>query len=160
MIGPNTAVMYNQLGDYTAPHDRKEVTTVLDGVKALLPKANVHYVKGCAVRDTTQSNIDAAVAAAKQSEVTILVVGGSSARDFKTKYYSTGAADTSESANILADMDCGEGYDRANLHLMGDQVKLMQALIDADVPLVVVYIEGRPLNKNLADEYADALCTA
>ena len=160
VIGPNADVMYNQLGDYTAPQDRKEITTVLDGVKTLLPKANVRYVKGCAVRDTTQSNIEAAVAAAKQSEVTILVVGGSSARDFKTKYYSTGAADTSESANILADMDCGEGYDRANLHLMGDQEKLMQALIDAKVPLVVVYIEGRPLNKNMADEYADALCTA
>ena len=36
----------------------------------------------------------------------------------------------------------------------------MQALIDAGVKLVVVYIEGRPLNMNLAAEKANALLTA
>lgn len=158
VIGPNADMMYNQLGDYTAPQDRKELTTVIDGVKNLLPKAQVTYVKGCAVRDTTQSQIKEAVAAAKAADVTILVVGGSSARDFETTYLSTGAAIVNK--NAIADMECGEGYDRADLHLMGDQEKLMKALLDSGVKLVVVYIQGRPLNMNLASEQANALLTA
>ena len=158
VIGPNADMMYNQLGDYTAPQERAAISTVLDGVRAMLPDAEVEYVKGCAVRDTTTSNIEAAVAAAKRSEVTLLVVGGSSARDFKTEYLSTGAALVGKGE--LSDMDSGEGYDRAGLQLMGDQERLMQALIDAGVKLVVVYIEGRPLNMNLAAEKANALLTA
>lgn len=158
VIGPNADMMYNQLGDYTAPQDRSAIATVLDGVRAMLPTAEVEYVKGCAIRDTTTSDIAAAVAAAKRSEVTILVVGGSSARDFKTEYLSTGAALVGKGE--LSDMDSGEGYDRAGLQLMGDQERLMQALIDAGVKLVVVYIEGRPLNMNLAAEKANALLTA
>ena len=158
VIGPNADMMYNQLGDYTAPQERAAISTVLDGVRAMLPDAEVEYVKGCAVRDTTTSDIEAAVAAAKRSEVTLLVVGGSSARDFKTEYLSTGAALVGKGE--LSDMDSGEGYDRASLQLMGDQERLMQALIDAGVKLVVVYIEGRPLNMNLAAEKANALLTA
>ena len=158
VIGPNADMMYNQLGDYTAPQDRSAIATVLDGVRAMLPTAEVEYVKGCAIRDTTTSDIAATVAAAKRSEVTILVVGGSSARDFKTEYLSTGAALVGKGE--LSDMDSGEGYDRASLQLMGDQERLMQALIDAGVKLVVVYIEGRPLNMNIAAEKANALLTA
>ena len=158
VVGPNADMMYNQLGDYTAPQERGAIATVLDGVRAMLPNAEVEYVKGCAVRDTTTSDIAAAVAAAKRSEVTILVVGGSSARDFKTEYLSTGAALVGKGE--LSDMDSGEGYDRASLQLMGHQERLMQALIDAGVKLVVVYIEGRPLNMNLAAEKANALLTA
>lgn len=160
VIGPNADNMYNQLGDYTAPQDRKEITTVLDGVRKAVPNSDVIYVKGCAVRDTTQSNIEAAVKACQEADVTVLVVGGSSARDFKTKYYSTGAADVSETPQTLNDMECGEGSDRADLHLMGHQEKLMQALFATGKKVVVVYIAGRPLDMNLAAEKAAALCTA
>lgn len=160
VIGPNADNMYNQLGDYTAPQDRKEISTVLDGIRAAVPSATVSYVKGCAIRDTTQTDIAAAVKACNEADVTVLVVGGSSARDFKTKYYSTGAADVSEAPQTLSDLECGEGSDRADLHLMGDQEKLMQALFDTGRPIVVVYIAGRPLNMNMAAERASALCTA
>ena len=158
VIGPNADMMYNRLGDYTAPQDRSAIATVLDGVRAMLPTAEVEYVKGCAIRDTTTSDIAAAVAAAKRSEVTILVVGGSSARDFKTEYLSTGAALVGKGE--LSDMDSGEGYDRASLRLMGDQARLTQALTDAGVKLVVVYVEGRPRSMNIAAEKANALLTA
>ncbi|MCF0160398.1 MAG: glycoside hydrolase family 3 C-terminal domain-containing protein, partial [Bacteroidaceae bacterium] len=158
VIGPNADEMYNQLGDYTAPQDRKAIATVLDGIKAKLPNAQVNFVKGCAVRDVTQTQIAAAVAAARASEVTVLVVGGSSARDFKTEYLSTGAAIAPTDA--VSDMECGEGNDRVDLHLMGDQEKLMSALLDAGVKLVVVYIGGRPYDMNIANERANALCTA
>lgn len=159
VIGPNADEMYNQLGDYTAPQAHERVSTVLDGIKSHAGHGcEVVYEKGCAVRDTSHSRIEQAVAVARGCDVTVLVVGGSSARDFKTDYLDTGAARVD--GNTLADMECGEGYDRMSLDLMGDQTRLMQALIDAGVKLVVIYIEGRPLNKNLAAEHADALLTA
>ncbi|MBO4606344.1 MAG: glycoside hydrolase family 3 C-terminal domain-containing protein, partial [Prevotella sp.] len=58
------------------------------------------------------------------------------------------------------DMDCGEGYDRATLGLLGRQQQLLEALKATEKPLVVVYIEGRPLNKNWSAEHANALLTA
>ena len=109
VIGPNADMMYNQLGDYTAPQDRREVMTVLDGIRAKVSNnTKVTYVKGCAVRDTVMSDIASAVAAAEEADVVVLVVGGSSARDFKTKYIDTGAATVAEDTKTLPDMDCGE----------------------------------------------------
>lgn len=162
VIGPNADMMYNQLGDYTAPQEREEIVTVLDGIrKAVSPSTKVNYVKGCAIRDTTASNIPAAVEAARAADAVVLVVGGSSARDFKTKYIGTGAADISNDGNqILSDMDCGEGYDRSTLRLLGDQEKLLKAVAATGKPLVVIYIQGRTLNMNLASEKAHALLTA
>ena len=162
VIGPNADMMYNQLGDYTAPQERSEIVTVLDGIRqAVSPSTKVNYVKGCAVRDVTTSNIPAAVEAARAADAVVLVVGGSSARDFETKYKGTGAADISnDGVKILSDMDCGEGYDRSTLRLLGDQEALMEAVAATGKPLVVVYIEGRALNMNMASEKAQALLTA
>lgn len=161
VIGPNADEMYNQLGDYTAPQVREEVATVLDGIRvAVSESTRVTYVKGCAVRDTTATDIPAAVAAAQKADAVVLVVGGSSARDFKTKYISTGAATVSEDAKTLPDMDCGEGFDRSSLRLLGDQEKLISAVASTGKPLVVVYIQGRTMNMNLAAEKAQALLTA
>lgn len=162
VIGPNADNIYNQLGDYTAPQERSNIVTVLDGVKkAVSPRTVVRYAKGCAVRDTTQSDIEEAVQIARQSDVILLVVGGSSARDFKTEYIETGAATVGNSQDdILSDMESGEGYDRSTLDLLGDQEKLLDALAGTGKPLIVVYIQGRPLNMNNASEKADALVTA
>ena len=112
VIGPNADNMYNQLGDYTAPQERKEITTVLDGIRnTVSASTQVTYVKGCAIRDTTAHHIPAAVEAAQKADAVVLVVGGSSARDFKTKYIETGAATVTQEENQqLSDMECGEGY--------------------------------------------------
>lgn len=166
VIGPNADSQYNQLGDYTAPQDSTYVTTVLEGIRAASgPFTEVVYEKGCAVRDTTQSQIARAVEAANSADAVVLVVGGSSARDFKTQYIATGAAtvsseDSDDSKDILLDMDCGEGYDRATLGLLGDQEKLISAVTATGKPVAVVFIQGRPLDMNLASEKANALLTA
>ncbi len=158
VIGPNADNRYNLLGDYTAPQEDGNVKTILDGIKTKLPASNIEYVKGCAVRDTLSSNIAEAVEAAKRSDVVVVAVGGSSARDFKTTYKDTGAA-ISDSKS-LSDMDCGEGFDRATISLLGHQNKLLEELHKTGKPMVVVYIEGRPLEKNWASDNADALLTA
>lgn len=158
LIGPNADDRYNMLGDYTAPQEEKNVKTVLDGIRTKLSPLQVEYVKGCSIRDTLTSDIEQAVAAARCSEAVIAVVGGSSARDFKTSYKETGAAIADE--KTVSDMECGEGFDRATLSLLGRQQELLKALKATGKPLIVVYIEGRPLDKTWADENADALLTA
>lgn len=158
VVGPNADNIYNQLGDYTSPQDEGNVKTILDGIRQKIGAENVVYAKGCAVRDTTESNIQEAVSAALQSDVVVACVGGSSARDFKTSYKDTGAAITD--SKTVSDMDCGEGFDRATLGLLGMQQELLEALRKTGRPLVVVYIEGRPMDKLWSDENADALITA
>lgn len=158
VIGPNADNCYNMLGDYTAPQDEDKIVTVLKGIKEKTGARNVEYVKGCSIRDTTNLSIDKAVSVAKNSDIIIAVVGGSSARDFKTKYIETGAAvATNES---ISDMESGEGFDRSTLTLLGKQQELLEALKKTGKPLVVVYIQGRPLNMNWASENADALLSA
>ena len=158
VCGPNADNRYNMLGDYTAPQEDSNVKTVLDGIRQKLPASQVDYVKGCAVRDMDNSNIPEAVKAAQKADVVVCVVGGSSARDFKTSYKATGAAEIN--AQSVSDMDCGEGYDRATLQPLGRQMELLSELKKTGKPLVVVYIEGRPMDKTWAAENADALLTA
>ncbi|QQT25797.1 glycoside hydrolase family 3 N-terminal domain-containing protein [Sphingobacterium spiritivorum] len=158
IVGPNADNVYNMLGDYTAPQPDGAVTTVRQAISARLPKAQVSYAKGCAIRDTTNSDIAAAVAVAQQSDVIVAVVGGSSARDFKTEYISTGAAVASD--KNVSDMESGEGFDRSTLDLLGRQMELLKALKQTGKPIIVIYIQGRPLNMNWAATQADALLCA
>ena len=158
VIGPNADNVYNMLGDYTAPQPDGKVITVYNGIKDMIGEANCVYAKGCAIRDTVDCDIAAAVEIANNADVIVAVVGGSSARDFKTSYEDTGAASAEQKS--ISDMECGEGFDRATLDLLGRQNELLTALKKTGKPLVVVYIEGRPLNKNWADENANALLTA
>ncbi|KAA6352299.1 beta-glucosidase [termite gut metagenome] len=157
VIGPNADNIYNQLGDYTAPQDDASIKTVLEGIREKLNAGQVEYVKGCAIRDTAKMEIEQAVEAAKKSDVVVAVVGGSSARDFKTKYIETGAAVFDDQG--ISDMESGEGFDRSTLDLLGKQLDLLKALKKTGKPLVVIYIQGRPLNMNWASEQADALLT-
>lgn len=158
VIGPNAHNAYNLLGDYTAPQADNQVATVLDGVLSKVDKRQVKYVKGCAIRDTLHTTIAEAVEAARTSDVAIVVVGGSSARDFKTSYQETGAAVAS--LESLSDMESGEGFDRVSLDLLGRQMELLKAVKATGTPVIVIYIQGRPLNMNWAKEHAAALLTA
>lgn len=134
VIGQNADKMYNQLGDYTAPQDPERIVTMLEGIRE----------KG---RVEVTENLSAA-------DVVVLVVGGSSARDFKTSYEETGAAIVDDH---VSDMDCGEGYDRSTLKLLGGQEELMQRVYAIGKPVVTVYICGRPMDMNMANERSDAL---
>lgn len=162
VIGPNADNVYNQLGDYTAPQDPGNVITVLAGIQAKLPKGvKIRYVKGCAIRDTSENNIAEALQAARESDVAVVVLGGSSARDFKTEYISTGAATVSDqSKERVSDMESGEGFDRQSLDLMGKQLELLQAVVKTGKPVVIVFIGGRPLNLNWPSEHVPAILNA
>jgi beta-glucosidase len=161
VIGPNADNMYNQLGDYTAPQPAEKIVTVLKGIQAKIgADTKLTYAKGCSIRDTSRAGMAAALAAAKEADAVILVLGGSSARDFATSYQSTGAAVVKAAANAVSDMESGEGYDRVSLDLMGLQNELMQSIVATGKPVILVLIEGRPLNINWAAQHVPAIVNA
>ncbi|PZP52701.1 MAG: beta-glucosidase [Pseudopedobacter saltans] len=162
VIGPNANNIYNQLGDYTAPQDSAKIITVLKGLKNRLPNTDIQYVKGCTIRDSSFNEITQAVNTAKNSDAVVVVLGGSSARDFKTEYKETGAATVSEAdgKEPMSDMESGEGYDRTTLELMGLQQDLLKQLAATGKPIVLVLIEGRPLNINWASENIPSIINA
>ena len=133
------------------------VTTILDGIKSYVSNGNrvnngvkVNYVKGCDVIDATwpeseiiptpltkeeQLSIDQAVAAAKNADVVIAVVGET-------------------------DAQVGESKSRTGLGLPGRQLQLLQALYATGKPVVMVMVNGRPLTINWENRYLSAILQA
>ena len=110
------------------------------------------------MRGGDRSEIAAAVSAARGTDAAVVVIGGSSARDFDTEFLQTGAAKAAH--DEVRDMECGEGFDRATLALLGEQEELLRRIKATGTPLIVVCIAGRPLDLRRASEQADALLMA
>jgi beta-glucosidase len=110
VIGPNANNTWNQLGDYAASHDRDDVVTVLDGVKKIAGERGiqVRYAEGCGIRTLSKDGFPAALEAARQSDMIVAVVGGSS----RIRYP---GADGKRGRHPEA--DTGEGQARATLDL-------------------------------------------
>jgi len=162
VIGPNADNGYNQLGDYTSPQPAGRVATVLAGIRAKFADEpdRVLYAPGCRIRGDDREGFPAALAAAEQADTVVMVVGGSSARDF-----GEGTIDLRTGASLVTgdswnDMDCGEGIDRLSLRLSGVQLELIQAVHKLGKKLIVVYINGRPIAEPWIDEHADAILEA
>lgn len=158
VIGPNADALYNQLGDYTPAQAVGNGITVLQGIRATVsPGTDVVYAKGCGTRNPDRSGIAEAVEAARHSEVAIVVLGGSSARDFNTRFDKNGAAIV---AGNPTEMDCGEGVDVANLDLGGAQEELIRAVIATGTPTAIVLIQGRPHSIPWIAEHGRAILCA
>jgi beta-glucosidase len=160
VIGPNAHSPYNQLGDYTSPQPEGQIVTVLEGIRRQLGHERVHYAPGCRIKDGSREGFPRALEAAAQADATVLVIGGSSSRDFGggTIDLRTGASLVTD--HVWSDMDCGEGIDRSTLHLLGVQLELARELRKLGKPLIVVYINGRPVTEPWIDEQADAIVEA
>lgn len=162
VIGPNADHGYNQLGDYTSPQPSDKVATVLKGIRAKLgaESGRVLYAPGCRIKGDSREGFDIALSCASQADTVVMVMGGSSARDFGegTIDLKTGASKVSDSS--WNDMECGEGIDRMTLGLAGVQLELIQEIHKLGKRLVVVYINGRPIAEPWVDEHADAILEA
>uniref|UniRef100_UPI00403EFB33 glycoside hydrolase family 3 N-terminal domain-containing protein n=1 Tax=Paenibacillus sp. FSL R5-0517 TaxID=2921647 RepID=UPI00403EFB33 len=180
VIGPNADQAYNQLGDYTSPQPKSKVATVLDGIRSKLANRmdlqtekssvgfvtdgssvdQVLYAPGCRIKGDSKEGFERAIEVASQADTVIMVVGGSSARDFGegTIDLKTGASNVSD--HSWNDMECGEGIDRMTLGLAGVQLELIQEIHKLGKKLVVVYINGRPITEPWVDEHADAILEA
>ncbi|MFP4977587.1 glycoside hydrolase family 3 N-terminal domain-containing protein [Paenibacillus sp. CN-4] len=162
VIGPNADAGYNQLGDYTSPQPRAKVATVLDGVRARFADEpeRVLYAPGCRVKDDSREGFAYALETAARADTVIMVLGGSSARDFGEGSIDLKTGASKVTGNHLSDMDCGEGIDRLSLRLSGVQLELLQEIRKLGKPVVVVYINGRPIAEPWIDDNADALLEA
>ncbi|CAM4349094.1 beta-glucosidase [Paenibacillus endophyticus] len=163
VIGPNADQMYNQLGDYTSPQQRSQIVTLLDGIRNKLGSGadeQVLHALGCRIRGDAREGFEHAISCAEQADVVIMAIGGSSARDFGegTIDLRTGASVVTEHA--WSDMECGEGIDRAGLGLLGVQLELVQDIYKLGKPVIIVYINGRPIVEPWIDEHAHAIVEA
>jgi beta-glucosidase len=139
VIGPNADDVRNQLGDYSPKKVLQHVTTVIEGIKAVVsPQTKVTHVRGCEITGTDKSGFAEAVGAAKGADVAIVVVGERQ-HDRPTD---------------------GESHDVASLDLSGVQEDLIQAVFQTGTPTVVVLINGRPLSTRWTSEHVPALVEA
>jgi beta-glucosidase len=143
VIGPNANDALNQLGDYVADEVIQDVTTILEGVRAIVPpQTKVTYVKGCEVIGSEFNEIENARRTAAGAEAAIVVVG-------ENEWKKEGKKGTS-----------GEGYDAATLELTGLQEELVRAVVGTGTPAVVVLVNGRPLAVRYIAEHVPAVVEA
>ncbi|MEK6992603.1 glycoside hydrolase family 3 N-terminal domain-containing protein [Paenibacillus sp. FSL K6-1566] len=163
VIGPNANAPYNQLGDYTSPQPPGQIITVLEGIRRHIGEdadSRVLYAPGCRIQGDSREGFSHALACAAEADVIVMAIGGSSARDF-----GEGTIDLRTGASVVtglaqSDMECGEGIDRSTLHLMGVQLELLQEIHKLGKPVVVVYINGRPITEPWIDEHIPAILEA
>lgn len=152
VIGPNADAVYNQLGDYSPQVKRENCSTVLDGVRSYLGDKAV-YARGCGVFDGTQEELEEAVKLAEQSDITILVLGGSSSRFGEVSFDANGAAISEHGVS----MDCGEGVDTAELSLSAVQRELAEKIFATGSKVITVIIGGRAYALDEVAEKSDAV---
>ena len=156
LVGPNADAIYNQLGDYTPPIRPETGITVRRGLSELLEgsQVEVKYHPGCPMYDSDEAMLTDCVEMAKDCDLIINVVGGSSSRFAVRGEFDSNGAMKRQSAIT---MDCGENVDNSTLELPGQQYALLRAMKALGKPVITVVIAGRPHESWLLDETCDAL---
>ena len=109
-------------GFWSRPGAERYTVTLPEGIRALLPDAELITEKGCGAEfgDTDRSGIRKAAEAAARADAVILALG-------EPENYS------------------GEGRSRAELDLPGPQAELAQKVLEANPNTAVLLFNGRPL---------------
>lgn len=146
VIGANADDVRAQYGDWTyfthpkpdpAHTPVRPYATVKEGVEAACARSGAQcvYHYGCSVLDEADADVAGAVAAAKDADAIVLVVG-----------------------DVIEQV--GEEKDRAALELSGRQMELFDALRALHIPLVTVLVASKPLAVGRAATEADAFLCA
>ena len=125
----------NQIKGFWACDGKDEdCVTIVEGIKALLPDANVIVERGCSekIDELDKSGFAAAVEAAKGADAVVLCLG-----EFQ-KY-------------------AGEGNSRIDIGLTGVQQELANEVLAVNENAAVVLFNGRPLALTELDEKAPAI---
>src|SRR6266516_2248368 len=120
VISPLADNKEEPLGPWHTQGRGDDVVTVLQGIKAKVPGTTLLYAPGSGIEDTATAGFAAAVTAARQAKVAILVLGE------------------------RGDMS-GEAASRSSLGLPGVQQQLLEAVAATRTPVVLVLMNGRPL---------------
>ena len=135
VIGSLADSKKDMIGAWSAAGDFNKSVTVLEGIKEKLPTQRVVFARGCEVDGDDSSGFDEAVTLASRSDAVVLVIG-------ETKEMS------------------GEAASRSEITLPGVQQQLAEALIATGKPVVVVLMNGRPLDLSWLDAHAPAILEA
>jgi beta-glucosidase len=133
VIGPLADNPSDPEGSSTGP--RSAVLSFPAELARRLGESNVFRSKGVGIREGSDAEIAAAVAAAKRADLVILTLGES------------------------PDMS-GEAASRSNLGLPGRQQELLEAVTNTGKPIVLVLFSGRPLTVPWAVEHVPAVLAA
>jgi beta-glucosidase len=101
-----------------------EVRTGVDALAAELPGVDVVHQPGCPVLEPDRSGFEAALAAARDADLCVAMVG--------------------DLAGLFGHGSSGEGCDAEDLRLPGVQADLLHELLETGTPVVVVVVSGRP----------------
>jgi beta-glucosidase len=101
-----------------------EVQTAVDALAAELPGVEVVHQQGCQVQGADRSGFEAALAAARDADLCVALVG--------------------DLAGLFGHGSSGEGCDAEDLRLPGVQADLLDELLRTGTPVVVVMVSGRP----------------
>jgi len=119
LIGPLADSPLDMFGPWFAAAPMESVT-ILQGLRAALPDAEIRHVAGVTIEGDDESGIPAAVEAARAMDVVILALG-------ETKEIS------------------GEAHSRGRIGLPGRQRALAEAVLALGKPVIVLLSHGRPL---------------
>jgi beta-xylosidase len=114
-----------------------QTSSLLAALREEFPEAKISYAQGCDVRSADRSGLAAALACARDADLVVAVVG--------------------DEAGLFGRGSSGEGCDAPDLRLPGVQQDLVQELIAAGPPVVLVTISGRPY---ALGDVADGLAAA
>ncbi|PNG26083.1 beta-glucosidase [Methylocella silvestris] len=136
LIGPLAEAAGEMDGPWGAAGDRNDAVSILNGLKAALPAAEIFYAAGVAIKEGDAASIAEAMPLCAEAELIILCLG--------------------ESAEMS-----GEAASRAELGLPGRQRELAEAALDLGQklgrPVVALLSSGRPLTLPWLFERADAV---
>ncbi len=117
----------NIMGDWSAPQQPENITTILEGLREVAPNTNFVFVdQGDSPKKMKQENVDKAARLARTTDLNIVVAGETSLRTrkgFKT---------------------CGENQDRATIDLFGLQKDLVRKVAASGKPTILIIVAGRP----------------
>ncbi len=156
VIGPLADSMEATEGSWMVFGHEPAAVTVLQGVRAKLPGANVAYAPGPEIRRDIPHPFGEFDTAAKKPI--------QPAKDAEAAFQT--AIKTAQGAELVimvlgesADM-AGEFASRGSLDLPGRQEELLKAVCALGKPVVLVLLNGRPLSINWAAEHVPAILEA
>lgn len=136
LIGPLADDLSSALGPWAGVGREEDVISLRAALAKRVGMRNLIYRKGVAVKDGSDAELAAAVAAAATADIVILALG--------------------ESGATMA----GEGASRAFLGLPGRQQELLEKVVATGKPVVLVLFSGRPLTLPWAFEHVPAVLAA
>ncbi|MDH4179122.1 MAG: glycoside hydrolase family 3 C-terminal domain-containing protein, partial [Armatimonadota bacterium] len=143
VIGPNADSVEALLGNYAGTPSK--AVTVLEGIRDRVDDGvAVLYAKGCELNSSLEGGLEEAVAAAREADVAVVVLGLSVALESEE--------------NQAWESEIGD--DRADLDLPGSQEEMLKAVHATGTPVVAVLLTGSALSVNWADEHIPAILNA